>query len=232
MPCVDEAERRDGDADIDAECRDRDRRRSRAARRTAAARAASERGALQRAVAHYAAGAALADGVDPELWSECVFGHGRCLEDLGTETGDARLLGESVALFRGVLLPRLSRDEDEWTWGTATAALAGALQSLGELGKGAAPIRDAVAAQREALQVRSLERWPEAHLRSRAGLAGALRSLAAFEPDRAKLEAAAAAYREALSAAEAYSCLLYTSDAAAGIRAAPGRGCPPVPRRL
>lgn len=208
MPCVDEAERRDDDADIDAECRLRERRRSRAARRAAAARAASERGALQRAVAHYAAGAALADGVDPELWSECVFGHGRCLEDLGTETGDARLLGESVALFRDVLLPRLSRSEDEWTWGTATAALAGALQGLGKLGKDASPIRDAVAAHREALEVRSLERWPEAHLRSRAGLAAALRSLAAFEPDRPTLEEAAAAYREALSAAEAYSTLL------------------------
>lgn len=208
MPCVDEAERRDGDADIDAECRDRERRRSRAARRTAAARAASERGALQRAVAHYAAGAALADGVDPELWSECVFGHGRCLEDLGTETGDARLLTESVALFRDVLLPRLSRSEDEWTWGTATAALAGALQGLGELGKDASPIRDAVAAHREALAIRSQERWPEAHLRSQAGLAGALRSLATFDPDRPTLEAAAESYRAAVSAAEAFSELL------------------------
>jgi tetratricopeptide (TPR) repeat protein len=175
-----------------------------AARRMRASRAATraERAELEltrlnylKAEQHFREAARVIAGDDQFQELAYLFRAAVALHTYGDERGDNTSLKGAIDSYREIAR---REESDSYNWATAQNNLGIVLRVLGERESGTGRLKEAVAAFRAALEVRTRERVPLKWAATQNNLGNALASLGERESGTARLEEAAAAYREVL----------------------------------
>jgi tetratricopeptide (TPR) repeat protein/pimeloyl-ACP methyl ester carboxylesterase len=167
------------------------------AQRASAAMLRANPDAYLEAAAHYAEAARIAQVVDPKTALRYTIDRGQSLMALGADFGRNESLQQAIDLFRATqaqLNPAPDTDDEAWV----RTNLGNALVALGQREAGTEKLKEAIAAQREALKGRPRERVPYYWAMTQYNLGNALWALGQRESGTEKLDEAVTAYREAL----------------------------------